>query len=85
MYYVKGNAVYVQDGDKFRNVKITAKDKVVEVRELESVTITNGTTVMKELNGAVPMTMDEIRRKFNLSEANPIEFAEAPVKAKKKK
>ena len=60
MFYVSDGKVYVREGDHFRNVGFTAKDKVITRRELESTSVVMGTVVADTLD------------KFNLSEENPI-------------
>lgn len=72
MYYIVDNKVYTKEGDGYRQVSLTAKDKVVVRRELESVTVTPSETVREELPGAQAVTLEEIIAKFNLSEENPI-------------
>lgn len=72
MYYIVDNKVYTKEGDGYRQVSLTAKDKVVVRRELESVTVTPSETVRDELPGAQTVTLEEIIAKFNLSEENPI-------------
>ena len=61
MFYVSDGKVYVREGDHFRNVGFTAKDKVITRRELESTSVVMGT-----------VAREEIITKFNLSEENPI-------------
>lgn len=75
MYYVANGKVYADVGDgKVKGVSITAKDKVVTTRELESVTpkLVGGAVDMPE--GAVPCTLDMVVAKFNVSESNPVVF-----------
>ena len=66
MFYVSDGKVYVREGDHFRNVGFTAKDKVITRRELESTSVVMGTVVVDTLDNPVALT------KFNLSEKNPI-------------
>ena len=42
MFYVSDGKVYVREGDHFRNVGFTAKDKVITRRELESTSVVMG-------------------------------------------
>ena len=70
MFYVSDGKVYVREGDHFRNVGFTAKDKVITRRELESTSV--GTVVVDPLDNPVALTREEIITKFNLSEENPI-------------
>ena len=72
MFYVSVGKVYVREGDHFRNVGFTAKDKAITRRELESTSVVMGTVVVDTLNDPVPLTREEIITKFNLSENNPI-------------
>lgn len=72
MFYVSDGKVYVREGDHFRNVGFTAKDKVITRRELESTSVVMGTVVVDTLDNPVALTREEIITKFNLSEKNPI-------------
>lgn len=86
MFYVIDGSVYFERADgKYVNVSITGKDKVVEIRELESVTVTEGTVVIDSIGDAIPCTLNTIVAKFNVSEKNPVPFVEAPAETKKKK
>ncbi|MBP7319518.1 MAG: hypothetical protein KA953_00485 [Lachnospiraceae bacterium] len=78
MYYIKDNAVYIKNGDSFQNVKITAKEKIITVHELESITVTPG-AITKTLDNAFPATLDEVKGKFHLDGEHPIEFDESLV------
>ena len=72
MFYVSDGKVYVREGDHFRNVGFTAKDKVITRRELESTSVVMGTVIVDTLDNPVVLTREEIITKFNLSEENPI-------------
>lgn len=72
MFYVSDGKVYVREGDHFRNVGFTAKDKVITRCELESTSVVMGTVVVDTLDNPVALTREEIITKFNLSESNPI-------------
>lgn len=72
MFYVSDGKVYVREGDRFRNVGFTAKDKVITRRELESTSVVMGAVVVDTLNDPVPLTREEVITKFGLSENNPI-------------
>lgn len=75
MLYLKDNRVYHVDGEgKAHKADVTAKDKVVQVRELESVTVTPAKAACKLPEGARPVTVDELVRKFAISEKNPLKF-----------
>jgi hypothetical protein len=76
MYLERNGCLYIEEKGKYTNVQITAKNRVVTVSELESITVTPGETVTS-LRGAVPMTMDEIKSKFHLDEDHPIKFAKS--------
>lgn len=87
MFYVSDGKVYVREGDHFRNVGFTAKDKVITRRELESTSVVMGAVVVDTLSDPTPLTREEIITKFNLSESNPIpviEEAQKPVHKKSK-
>lgn len=83
MFYVADGKVYVQEGDRFRNVGFTAKDKVITRRELESTEVVMGTVVVDALNDPLPLTREEVIAKFNLSESNPIPMIEEKKTRKK--
>lgn len=73
MLYTNGSKVYqVDDDGTVRGVQVTAKDKVVTVRELESVTVKPVRKVKSLPDGAVPATLGEVIAKFNVSEGNPL-------------
>lgn len=75
MYYVANGKVYADAGDgKVKGVSITAKDKVVTHRELESVTPKLVGSAVELPEGAVPCTLDMVIAKFNVSESNPVVF-----------
>ena len=85
MFYVSDGKVYVREGDHFRNVGFTAKDKVITRRELESTSVVMGTVVVDPLDHPVVLTREEIITKFNLSEENPIPvFKKSRKKSRKK-
>ena len=71
MYYTDENGAYVVDGEQCFGISVSAKDKVVERREIESLTVTRAAEC--ELpSGATPATLDEIVAKFAISEKNPL-------------
>ena len=84
MYYVANGKAYIDAGNgKVKGVSITAKDKVTEVRELESVTVEAVGGAISLPSGASTCTLDEVVAKFNVSESNPLTFkATAKSKAK---
>ncbi len=81
MFYVSDGKVYVREGDHFRNVGFTAKDKVITRRELESTSVVMGTVVVDTLDNPVVLTREEIITKFNLSEENPIPLSRSPARS----
>lgn len=85
MFYVSDGKVYVREGDHFRNVGFTAKDKVITRRELESTSVVMGTVVVDTLDNPVALTREEIITKFNLSEENPIPVIKKSSKKSRKK
>ena len=72
MFYVSDGKVYIQEGERFRKVGFTAKDKVITRRELESTSVVMGTVVVDAISDPTPLAREEIITKFNLSENNPI-------------
>lgn len=87
MFYVSDGKVYIREGNRYRNVGFTAKDKVITKRELESTSVVMGAVVVDTLRDPTPLTREEIITKFNLSEGNPIpviEEAQKPVHKKSK-
>ena len=86
MFYVVDGSVYTERADgKYVNVEITGKDKVIVSRELESVTVNEGDVVIDDVGSALPCTLNTIIAKFNVSEANPVPFAEKPKPKKARK
>ena len=81
LYLANGNVYMVGEDGLAHPTDVTAKDKVTEVRELESVTVSPQKKTVKLPKGAVPITEDELIRKFNLSEKNPIKFKASKPKA----
>lgn len=74
LYLANGNVYMVGEDGLAHPTDVTAKDKVIEVRELESVTVSPQKKTVKLPKGAVPITQDELIRKFNVSEKNPLKF-----------
>ena len=81
MLYVADGQVYEVVGGECFGCDVTAKDKVVETRSLESVTIEQKGKA-KLPAGAHPVTFDEMVVKLNLSEKNPCLFKASKKKAK---
>lgn len=84
LYIAEGNVYFVDADGTAHGADVTAKDKVVEVRSLESVTVAPKAAKVTLPDGAIPVTEDEMVRILNLSEENPCRFAEK-AKAKKAK
>lgn len=78
-----GNVYFVDDNNEAYPVEITAKDKVIETRELESVNVKVQDKKVELPEGAVPTTQEALLKKFNVSEKNPILFKAAKTKATK--
>ncbi|MBP3884064.1 MAG: hypothetical protein J6D54_03885 [Olsenella sp.] len=74
LYEANGNVYAVDEDGKAHGATVTAKDKVVEVRELESITVSPQKVEVRLPEAARPITTDEIRLKFALSEKNPVKF-----------
>ena len=85
MYYIAEGKAYVDDVDgKVKGIEVTAKDKVTEVRELESVTVTTVGSARTLPAGAASYTLDEIVAKFHVSETNPLLFGSTKKSTKAK-
>lgn len=84
MYYIdKENRVFQETENGFVEVSITAKNKVIVTKELESITVTPSDHIEASLDGASRATIDEVMARFNLSEENPIKakgVKKAPAK-----
>lgn len=75
MLYVANGNVYAVDADgSVHPVTVTAKDKVIEHRELESVEFKTAKEVVELPAGAQAATEDAVIARFNLSESNPVKF-----------
>ena len=86
MYFVVDGSVYAERPDgKYVNVEVIGKDKVIEIRELESVTVNEGDVVIDDVGGAFPCTLDTIIKKFNVTGSNPIPFAKKKTAKKSSK
>ena len=72
MFYYKDDGAYFQDdAGKVYGLNVTAKDKVTEVRELESVSYSLGSETTLPA-GACASTLDEIVTRFGVSEKHPL-------------
>lgn len=81
LYHHDGR-VYAVDADgNAHGADLTAKDRVTVLRELESVTVTVHDAVVELPEGAEPSTVDELTRKYALSEENPVLFGGGPAQA----
>ena len=75
MYYYdeKRKALFIKDGDTYVNVGVTVKERKREIIEIAGVSVTRGSVkVSKFEQNPQPLTMDEVLRKFNISEAKPL-------------
>lgn len=78
MFYTDASGAYMVDSVGTCNaIGLTAKDKVVERREIESLAVVKGKACDLP-PGAVPASLDEIAAKFNVSEANPLAAPQEP-------
>lgn len=80
-FYLSDNKLYVKDGDIYRNVGISAKDKVVTTRKLESTTVVIGEVTLPKLKNALPVSMSEAIAKFAISEMHPLLCESAPERS----
>lgn len=76
MFYYKDERAYFKDeAGKVYGLNVTAKDKVTEVRELESVSYALGSETALPA-GACVSTLDEIVTRFGVSEKHPLTYTE---------
>lgn len=76
MFYYKDERAYFKDeAGKVYGLNVTAKDKVTEVRELESVSYALGSETALPA-GACVSTLDEIVTRFGISEKHPLTYTE---------
>lgn len=79
MFYYKDERAYFKDeAGKVYGLNVTAKDKVTEVRELESVSYALGSETALPA-GACISTLDEIVTRFGVSEKHPLTYTEPAV------
>ena len=83
MFYVSDGKVYVREGDHFRNVGFTAKDKVITRRELESTSVVMGTVVVDTLDNPVVLTREEIITKSICPRKIPFPLSRSPARSPK--
>lgn len=75
MFYTSSNAAYfVGDDGVCHGLSVTATDKVVEARELASVSFSVDKSAVQLPKDAVGATLDDIVRKFAVSEENPLTY-----------
>lgn len=75
MYYydAKRKALFIKDGDTYVNVGVTVQEKRREIVEITGVSVKRGSVkVAKFEQSPQPLTLDEVLRKFNISEAKPL-------------
>lgn len=73
MFYTDETGAYVVDGDTCYGLSVSAKEKVVEHREIESLTVTRGSECDLPA-GAAPATLNEIVARFAITEAHPLVY-----------
>lgn len=79
MFYYKDERAYFKDeAGEVYGLNVTAKDKVTEVRELESVSYALGSETALPA-GACISTLDEIVTRFGVSEKHPLTYTEPAV------
>ena len=75
-FYVSNGNVYTKlENGEVHPVGLTAKNKVVQTTELESVKVTVLPQRLQLQPDAVGATVDDLVRKFHLSEDHPIKFS----------
>lgn len=72
MYFIKDGMVFQKTEKGFVELSISAKNKVVVLPELESITIKESEHVEASLDGASAASFEEVAARFGLSEDNPI-------------
>ncbi len=72
-FYIAKGKIYMDSPEGgFQNIGVKAVDKVITVREIESIEVIPGKHTVSSLDQPELTTLDEIVRRFNVSEANPI-------------
>ena len=87
MYYIENGKVYVKEGDAYRNVGVSVKNRVIVTKELESVSVTAGTELVESLKRPQVATLDEVIAKMGITEETPLiaeEYKPIPKETKKK-
>lgn len=70
MYYIENGGVYRKKGNGFQRVAITVKED--RNGNIKSTTVNPGKETVKDIKYKQTYTLDEIVRKFGVSEDNPI-------------
>jgi hypothetical protein len=70
MYYIENGGVYRKEAKGFRAVSITVKED--RNGNIKAITVTPGKETIKEVKSLQNYTLDEIVRKFGVTEDNPI-------------
>lgn len=83
LYIAEGSVYVVGDDGACHGADVSAKDKVVETRTLESVTVSPRDAEVALPKGARPVTVDEMVAQLGLSEKNPCPFKGAEPKTAK--
>lgn len=74
-YRIAESNVYAVDGEGVVHAcTLTVKEKVIEKREIESITPKLGKDVLELPPNTRKATLDELLKIFNVSEKNPIKF-----------
>mgnify|MGYP003252999285 CR=1 FL=1 len=73
MYFCdKNGLVWKQEGEVFRNVGISVKEKTVTFKKLETVKVDLGTITVPELKEAVPVSLRQAVSKLKITEDTPL-------------
>ena len=73
MYFCdKNGLVWKQEGEVFRNVGISVKEKTVTFKKLEAVKVDLGTITVPELKGATPVSLRQAVSKLKITEDTPL-------------
>lgn len=77
MYFIKNGAVYVKDGEVYKNVGISVLNPdpvmITETLKKKSISVTNG-TVTTDTVDAGAYTIDEVIAKLHISEDSPLDI-----------
>lgn len=73
MYFCDQNGlIWKKEGNIFRNVGISVVEREVTFRRIEKINITPSTVTVPSLSNAIPLTVREAVKKFNISEQCPL-------------